>query len=113
MPANRRASTILIIGALAFLGACARSVAVESEPGPAYTLAVVNPMPHDMIVSYTDGTGTRLLGTVPANGREQFLVTGAATPSIRVLATDEEETHTVDRAVTLRAGGTTEVQLTM
>lgn len=113
MPANHRASTILTIVALAFLAACTRPVSVESEPGPAYTLVVVNPMPHDMIVSYTDGTGTSLLGTVPANGRDEFIITGAATPNIRVLATDEEETHTVDRMVTLRAGGTTEVRLNM
>ena len=53
---NARLLRLALLAAIPFAAACARSVAVQSEPGPAYTIRVDNPMPHPMIVSYSDGT---------------------------------------------------------
>ncbi|HEX7048663.1 MAG TPA: hypothetical protein VF188_00505 [Longimicrobiales bacterium] len=100
-----------LLALLPLLAACARGVAVESEPGPAYTLEVTNPMPHPMIVSYDDGTGVRLLGTVSANGSGRFVITTPASRSISVLATDEQRVHSVTKSVVLLPGQITEVVL--
>ncbi len=108
IPATR---VLLAAALLAWTGACGRGVGVESEPGPAYALEVDNPMPHPMIVSYDDGTGVRLLGTVPASGDARFVITRPANRRITVVATDEGRTHTVTRTVTLGAGDVTEVTL--
>jgi hypothetical protein len=95
-----------------FATACARGVAVQSEPGPAYALQVNNPMPHPMIVWYDDGTGSHLLGTVSAGTQGRFVITRPARQDITVTATDEARTHTISRAVTLQPGVTAEVSLT-
>jgi hypothetical protein len=87
-------------------------VAVQSEPGPAYAIEVDNPMSHPMIVSYDDGTGAHLLGTVSAGTRGRFVITRPASQNLTILATDEARTHTVRRAVTVQQGVVTEVSLT-
>ncbi|HEX6941262.1 MAG TPA: hypothetical protein VF158_17835 [Longimicrobiales bacterium] len=102
---------LLIAALLGTTGACARGVGVESEPGPAYALEVHNPMPHPMILSYDDGTGARLLGTVPPNGSARFVITRPASRQISLVATDEGRTHTIRRSATLRTQGVTEVSL--
>lgn len=103
---------LLIVAALIpLIAACGRRVAVESEPGPAYVLEVINPMPHPMIVSYDDGTGTHLLGTVSANDQGRFVITRPARQQITVIATDEQRTQTVTRPVTLTLGTPAEVTL--
>jgi len=91
--------------------ACARGVDFDPEPGQSYAVNVVNQMPHDMIVSFDDGATTRLLGTVGANRTERFVVAGTANPTVTIVATDEGQTHTVRRTVTLTAGGTVDVQI--
>jgi hypothetical protein len=103
---------LLLLALLATLGACARGVAVQSEPGPAYAIEVDNPMSHPMIVSYDDGTGAHLLGTVSAGTRGRFVITRPASQNLTILATDEARTHTVRRAVTVQQGVVTEVSLT-
>lgn len=94
------------------LAACARGVAVQSEPGPAYALQVNNPMSHPMIVWYDDGTGSHLLGTVSAGTEGRFVITRPSRQEVTITATDEQRTHTVTRVVTLQSGVTTEVTLT-
>lgn len=101
------ATTLIVI----LLSACARGVAVQSEPGPAYALQVNNPMPHPMIVWYDDGTGSHLLGTVSAGTEGRFVITRPANQEVTITAVDEDRTHTVTRVVTLQAGVTTEVTL--
>lgn len=93
------------------LTACARSVALDTDPGETYAVNVVNTMPHPMIVSFDDASGQRLLGTVSANGSERFVIAGSSTPTVSIVAHDEGETHTVRRTVTLRAGSTVEVRI--
>lgn len=108
----RVAVPALMVVTVALLAAgCARGVAVESEPAPRYALRVENAMPHPMIVSYDDGTGSRLLGTVPAGGDERFVIVDPARRSITVTATDRAETHTVRRTVTLDTDRTASVEL--
>jgi hypothetical protein len=96
---------------VATLTACARSVALDTDPGQTYAVTVVNTMPHPMIVSFDDGSGQRLLGTVPANGRERFVIAGSTSSTVSIVAHDEDETHTVRRTLVLRAGETVEVRL--
>lgn len=103
---------LLTTAALALLAtACARGVAVQSEPGPAYAIQVNNPMSHPMIVSYDDGTGSHLLGMVSAGTQGRFVITRPASQNLTITATDESRTHTVTRAVTVRQGEVTEVSL--
>jgi len=107
-----RISTTLAITALTILlASCARGVAVQSEPGPAFALQVNNPMPHPMIVWYDDGTGSHLLGTVSAGSEGRFVITRPANQEITITAVDENRTHTVTRVVTLQTGVTAEVTL--
>lgn len=101
------ATTLIVI----LLSACARGVAVQSEPGPAYALQVNNPMPHPMIVWYDDGTGSHLLGTVSAGSQGRFVVTRPARQELTITATNEARTHTVTRTVTLQMGAVAEVTL--
>lgn len=109
-PRARAALTTITLSLL--LAACARGVAVQSEPGPAYALQVNNPMAHPMIVWYDDGTGSHLLGTVSAGTEGRFVITRPAHQEVTITATDEERTHTVTRVVTLRSGEIAEVTIT-
>lgn len=108
---SKSAVPVLLCALLATVGACSRGVGVESEPGPAYAVEVANPMPQPMIISYDDGTGVRLLGTVPPNGSARFVITRPASRQISMTATDEGRTLTVTRHVVLQAGQVTEVSL--
>jgi hypothetical protein len=91
--------------------ACARGVALDTDPGQTYAVNVVNQMGHAMIVSFDDGSGARLLGTVGANSSERFVVAGSSAATVSIVARDEGDTHTVRRTVTLIPGGTVEVRL--
>ena len=106
-----RMTPLVALVALSALTGCARSVALDTEPGQTYAVSVVNPMPHAMIVSFDDGSGTRLLGTVGAGRTERFVIAGSANQTVSIVAHDEAQTHTVRRTVVLAAGGTVEVRL--
>lgn len=90
--------------------ACARAVTLNPDAGQTYAVNVVNEMPHAMIVSFDDGETTALLGTVPANREERFVV-AADRPTVSIIAQDEADTHTVRRTVTLVPGSTVEVRI--
>lgn len=91
--------------------ACARGVTLNPETGSTYAINVVNQMSHSMIVSFDDGSSTRLLGTVGANREERFVIAGAARSTVTIVAHDEGDTHTVRRTVTLVPDGTVDVRL--
>ena len=110
MSRTRLIPLIAVMGAAALAG-CARSVALNTDPGETYAVSVDNPMPHAMIVSFDDGSGSRLLGTVGARQTERFVIAGSASQTVSIVAHDEAETHTVRKTVVLQAGGTVEVQL--
>ncbi|MEJ2503298.1 MAG: hypothetical protein P8177_08280 [Gemmatimonadota bacterium] len=91
--------------------ACARGVSMNQDAGQTYAVSVRNDMPHPMIVSFDDGSGTRLLGTVAADRTERFVIAASAQQTITIIATDEGDTHTVRRTVTLEPGGTVDVRI--
>lgn len=91
--------------------ACARGVTLNPDGGQSYAVNVVNEMPHAMVISFDDGSTTRLLGTVSARRQERFIIAGAQRPTVTVIATDEADTHTVRRTVTLSPGTTVEVRI--
>lgn len=101
----------LVLITAASAAACARGVTLNPEAGESYAVNVVNEMPHAMIVSYDDGQNTRLLGTVNANREERFIIAGAYRPTVTLIATDEGDTHTVRRTVTLLPGSTVDVRI--
>ena len=106
-----RFTLFAVLALAAAITACTRGVSLDTEPGQTYAVNVINEMPHAMIISFDDGSGTRLLGTVGANRTERFVVAGAANPTVTIVAQDEAETHTVRRTVTLTAGGTVDVRI--
>jgi hypothetical protein len=89
--------------------ACARNVRVESDTTHGYALQVRNTMPHAMIVSYNDGSGPRVLGTVLGGATERFVIAAPKRTDITVLATDEKQSHNRVYNVTLIAGSNTDV----
>jgi hypothetical protein len=106
-----RLALFAVLALAATSTACSRGVNFDPEPGQTYAVNVMNQMPHAMIISFDDGSGTRLLGTVGGNRTERFVVAGAANPTVSIIARDEAETHTVRRTVTLVAGGTVDVRI--
>ncbi|HET9984369.1 MAG TPA: hypothetical protein VFQ38_12305 [Longimicrobiales bacterium] len=110
----------LAAAALAALVACAPPPGSTEEPTPApsavknapFTLEVVNPMPHTMIVSYQwSGQEPTVLGPVEANATKRFTIPNRAADRITVVAQDEDHTHTVTKEVDLDKGEVTRVTL--
>lgn len=91
---------------------CARAVAVESQLSGSFPLEVINATGEDLLVSYDDGTGGRLLGAVTAGSQMRFTITGPATSRITVTATNKSGTRTIRKVVTLSPGGVSTVRLT-
>lgn len=91
--------------------ACARGVTLNPDATETYAVNVINGMPHAMVIHVDDGDATRLLGTVPAQRQERFVVARASRPTVTIIATDEADTHTVRRTVTLVPGSTVEVRI--
>jgi hypothetical protein len=73
--------------------ACARSVAVGTQPGATYSIEVRNSFNEEMIVSYNDGSGPRTLGSVPAARTERFVIVPPSSSSISVSATNAARTR--------------------
>jgi hypothetical protein len=100
------------------LGACASTqttngdeedAPVTQEPGIAgqdFVLEVTNPMPHAMNVIYWVGGSQTTLGAVPANGTRTFQLPNRGDDSVRLTATDDAKTHTVDETLDLDPGQT-------
>lgn len=106
-----RLTPLVALLCLAALTGCARSVALDTDPGETYAVSVTNPLSHAMIVSFDDGSENRLLGTVGARQTERFVIAGSASQTVSIIAHDEGRTHTVRRTVVLQPGGTVEVRL--
>ena len=100
-----------LLAVLLLATACARSVAVTSEPNPVYRIQVENTQTVDMVVSYDDGNGTRTLGTVRAGSRESFVISEPPTPRITVAARSSSGRTVGPITVTLTRGSTTPVRL--
>ena len=108
-----RTLTVVITLAMALgYAACGRGGAIESVPGPVFLITVENPMSHAMDVWYDDGIETTELGRVEAGLSREFVIAAPESPSIEVIARDEDRTHTVTRAAELRRGSGVRVVLT-
>jgi hypothetical protein len=92
LPSRARQLAALAVITLASAG-CARAVAVGSEPRPVYRIEVSNSLAEPMIVSYNDGRGDALLGTVAAGRTEQFVI-ATRTETITVHARNAAGTRT-------------------
>jgi hypothetical protein len=77
-------STILVVGLL--VGGCSRAVQVGSDTnaGTTYRLQVSNETTQSMVVSYNDGRGDAVLGTVAAGRSESFIIASPARTDISV-----------------------------
>lgn len=106
-----RPTLLALVALLVGLTACTRSVDFDPDPGSTYAVNVVNPSSQPMIVSFDDGSGPRLLGTVGANRTERFVVAASQGGTVSIIAHDEAETRTVRKTVVLEPGGTVEVRL--
>ncbi len=100
---------VLLLGIAA--SACTRGVTLNPEPETTYAVNVTNDLGEAMIVSFDDGSGTRLLGTVAAGNTERFVVAGSANQTVSITARNESDSRTVRRTVTLVPGGTVDVRL--
>jgi hypothetical protein len=78
----------------AALFAC-RAVSVASDPRPTYSIDVHNETTVALIISYNDGRGDAVLGTVPANATERFIIASPQTTTVTVRGTNESRTRTV------------------
>lgn len=107
MPRHR----FVLLALLLLTAACARAVAVTSEPSTVYRVEVENTQSTDMVVSYDDGNGTRTLGTVRAGAREQFVISAPPEPRITVEGRSSSGRTAGPIIVTLTRGSTTLVRL--
>lgn len=65
-------------------------------------VTVTNPMPHAMVVSVEfEGGGSHELGTIPANGSQSFSLAASPGESVRLVAADEDQTHSPSTSLTL------------
>ncbi|MFP4623197.1 MAG: hypothetical protein ACLFRX_03350 [Gemmatimonadota bacterium] len=107
----RRLRLLAIALLVTAVSACARGVTLNPDAGTTYAISVVNELTYPMIISFDDGEQTRLLGTVGANREERFVLAGASRQTVTVIATDEADTRTVRRTVTLSPGATVDVRI--
>lgn len=113
-PRTPRQALRLILATFILLAApaCTRAMHVGSDPAPVYRLLVSNQLGEAMLVSYNDGSGDRLLGSVPAGRSDSFVVAGSASADISVSARNSAGTRSAGPwTVRLVAGEQVTVQL--
>lgn len=82
MPTLRRLFLFLSIISLA---GCARGMDVGSAtPAETFSISVQNMTGVTMVVSYDDGRGDAILGTVAASATERFIIAAPATQTVTV-----------------------------
>jgi uncharacterized lipoprotein YajG len=101
----------LIVLALVALSGCARAMSVES-PAETFSISVQNQTGVTMVVSYNDGRGDAILGTVSAGGTERFIIAAPAVQTVTVRGVAASGTRTAGPySVTLVAGTPQTVRL--
>ena len=107
----RRARLTALLGIAIVGSACAsmRGVSVGSDSASTYAVEVNNTMPHVMNISWSDGGDEKSLGSVGSGRVERFIVAGAKTTQVTLMARDANRTHTRSIPVTLVAGSTQRV----
>lgn len=82
MPILRRFFLLLSIVAIS---GCARGLEVGSAtPAETFSISVQNMTGVTMVVSYDDGRGDAILGTVNASATERFVIAAPATQTVTV-----------------------------
>lgn len=104
-----RRSHSFVFAAVVLTAACARPVAVQSDPAATYAVQVGNATTAALRVSFDAGAGERELGSVAAGGSERFVIVNPGAPSVTLVGVGPG--FTVRQAVTLRAGETVRVTL--
>ena len=85
MPKLRR--FLLLLPVILTLSGCARGMEVgSSTPAETFSINVQNMSGVTMVVSYDDGRGSAILGTVSAGATERFIIAAPATQTITVIA---------------------------
>lgn len=83
MPILRR--TLFLLSSLILLSGCTRGISVGSaSPEETYSINVQNLTGVTMVVSYDDGRGDAVLGTVNSGATERFIIAAPATRTISV-----------------------------
>jgi uncharacterized lipoprotein YajG len=83
MPTLRR--TLLLLSILLVASGCARGMSVgSSTPAETFSISVHNMTSVTMAVTYDDGRGDAMLGTVNAGATERFIIAAPATRTISV-----------------------------
>lgn len=111
MMRTRRIASLATLPVFLVLAACqGEPQQQEAAPPPAeqqevaqaaFDIAIVNPMPHAMIVTADFGTGPVELGTVDPMGTATFTITAPAGTLVKLSAADQEGSHSVQGKVTL------------
>jgi hypothetical protein len=109
MPTLTRVVPLLAL--LLVITACGRPIEFDPELSQVRAVNVINELPHSMVVSFDDGSGERLLGTVAARSQDRFVIAGTSATTVTLIARDESQTHTLRRTVNLVPAGTVDVRL--
>lgn len=78
-------SRFLLAVLLFAISGCSRGIEVGSaSPAETYSISVRNLTGVTMVVSYDDGRGNAILGTVASDATERFIIAAPATASVQV-----------------------------
>lgn len=108
----RRQRALLVLLPLA-LAACARAVAVQSaDASRNYDVEITNQTGTTMVVSYNDGRGDAILGSVAPNRTERYIIASPASSTITIRGVAASGSRTSGPfQVTLTSGSTARVTL--
>lgn len=101
---------LALLAVLVAVAGC-RAVEVGGPSPETYAVNITNARSQAMTVSFDDGTGPQLLGTVEAGRSERFVVAGARSPTVTIIATSVSGGTTLRQTVTLQAGETVNIKL--
>lgn len=107
----RRAAILLLLSGAA--AGCARAVAVQSgDPTRSFSIEITNETGVSMVVSYNDGRGDAILGTVAAGRTERYIIASPANTSVAIRgAAASGSRSSGPYTVSLTAGSTARVTL--
>jgi hypothetical protein len=112
-PHSLKLLRFLLLLVVITLTGCSRGMSVGSPaPAETFSISVQNQTGVTMVVSYNDGRGDAILGTVDAGGTERFIIAAPAVQTITVRgAATSGSRSSGPHSVTLVAGTTQTVRL--
>lgn len=111
MKTLKRAHLLALTAIALALPGCAsmRGANVGTDNTATARIEVVNQLGRSMNISWSDGSGEKALGSVAAGRTEQFVIAGARTTSVTVMARDAAGSTSRSFPVDLAGGGTQRV----